>query len=117
MKLPNHRLAAVAAVFVATTTFTAFAGEKKSVDAMIESAKTPADHKALAAKFEQAASDATAQAEMHRKMGDSYKKTGGVAIAKWKLDEHCSALVAKYEALAKENSEMAKAHQQMAEQK
>jgi hypothetical protein len=91
------------------------AGEKMDMEKMISSAKTGADHEALAAEYETEATAAKAQAAEHRKMAESYKKLGGAAIEKLHLDEHCERLAKSYDkaameyALAKAEREMAKA--------
>ena len=84
------------------------------VDTMVSAATTPADHRALAARYAAEAADARAKAEMHRKMAASYRKTGGAAL-KAQLPEHCDALVNVYEGAAKEFEAMASAHREMAD--
>lgn len=53
------------------------AGEPVDIEKMILEAKTPADHEAIAAYYDQQAADARAKAAEHRKMGESYRKAGG----------------------------------------
>src|SRR5262250_2316003 len=92
------------------------AAEEMDIDKMIESAKTPADHEAIAAYYDHEAAAARAKAEEHRKMGEDYKKAGGALTHKTHFDEHCQSLVRIYEGAAKENAALAAAHRQMAKQ-
>jgi hypothetical protein len=82
----------------------------------IESAKTPADHEALAARYEQMAADARKQAERHRKMAAGY--AAGPAIAgkgtRVPLPQHCTNLVKHYEAEAAEYDALAAAERELA---
>ena len=86
-----------------------------SVEQMIESAKTKADHENLAKYYENAANNLKAQAEQHKKMSVSYR---AMSVGKGGLGgfvAHCEKLVAKYEALAADNEALAKLHHQFAE--
>ena len=83
---------------------------------MIERAKTPADHEAIAARYEKQAAEAKKEAEIHRKMEKSYSVGGGAggkgtATA---LPQHCAALAKHYDELAEEYTTLAKAHRDMA---
>ena len=84
------------------------------MEKMIMSAKSSADHEAIAAEYEAAAIAARAKAKEHLQMAEAYEKAGGVAIAKWHLDAHCKGLAASYEKAAKENESLAKAHRELA---
>ena len=81
---------------------------------MISSAKTPADHEAIAAYYDGEAKEARQKADEHRKMGEAYKKGGGALAGKTYFHEHCEALTRSYTAEAKENESLAAAHRQMA---
>ncbi len=81
----------------------------------IQSAKTKDDHEALAAHYEQAAKDAEAKVEEHKKLLNQYKqhsyqygKQGEMLI------EHCEAMISAYQKVATSNAEMAKMHHQLA---
>ena len=88
----------------------------------IENAKTPADHEAIAAYFDEQAKGARATAEMHRKMGATYKKesspppkSGGAAhLFHTQMGEHCDDLATKYEKVAKDYEAMAAEHRAQA---
>ena len=84
------------------------------MEKMIATAKSSAEHEALAKEFETEASAAKAKAVEHRKMAEGYKKIGGPLIEKWHLDQHCEALAKSYETGAKENEALAKAHRELA---
>ena len=90
------------------------AGEKMDMEKMISSAKTAADHEALAAEYETEAAAAKAEAAEHRKMAESYKKLGGAALEKLHLDQHCERLAKSYENAAMEYEALAKAEREMA---
>jgi hypothetical protein len=92
------------------------AGEDADLDKMISSAKTAADHEAIAAEYERQATAAKAKATMHVEMGESYKKAGGALIGKHHLDVHCDNLAKLYEKIAKEDEALAKAHEAMAKE-
>ena len=83
------------------------------MDTMIQSATTKADHEALATHYEQEAKALQAKAADHRRMGQAYAKSGGYAVAKGNLLQHCEALAATYERAASENMELAKQHRQL----
>ena len=87
--------------------------QQMDMEKMISSAKTAADHEALAAEYESEAAAARAKAAEHRKMAESYKTLGGAAIGKLHLDEHCERLVKSYEKAATESEAMA-SHREMA---
>jgi hypothetical protein len=83
------------------------------IEQMIVSAKTPADHEAIAAYYDQQAKEARDKAELHRKMGQDYKKAGGALAHKTHFHEHCEALTAGYERAAKDFAALAAAHREM----
>ena len=84
------------------------------IEQMIASAKTPADHEAIAAYYEGQAKEARQKAEEHRKMGAVYKKEGGAFLHKTHFDEHCAALIRNFTSEAKEYEALAAAHRQLA---
>jgi hypothetical protein len=100
------------AIFTPSTAL--FAGQDAELGRMIASAKTAADHEAIAAVYERMAAAAKAESEMHEKMGGEYKKVGGGLIEKQHLDEHCRSLAELYAKIARENEALAKAHREMA---
>jgi hypothetical protein len=84
--------------------------------AAVQSAKTRADHEALAEHYEQAAKDAEAKVEEHKKLLDRYKARSylyGKQASTFQT--HCEALIRSYEQVATANSQMAKLHRDMAE--
>ncbi|MFN8545207.1 MAG: hypothetical protein U0807_13520 [Candidatus Binatia bacterium] len=110
------RLATVAAAvaILSLPQVRAAAAEESSIEKRIETARTAADHEAIAGYYEREAKEAHAKAAEHRKMGVEYKKAGGAFAAKTHFHEHCEALVRSYESLAKENEALAAAHHEMA---
>ena len=93
----------------------AVAGEP--LDQMIESAKTKADHEAIATYYEDEAKAYQAKTEEHRKMSAAYRSMGtGKGTGTAAFVAHCNKLVTKYEELAKDNLELAKLHRQFEEE-
>ncbi len=84
------------------------------IDQMIASAKSPADHEAVAAHFDQLAADARKKAGTHTAMGRAYKQVGGAVIGKYHMDHHCEQLVKTATEEAKTYSEMAQEHRDLA---
>jgi hypothetical protein len=90
------------------------AAEEVDIDKMILNAKTPADHEAIAAYYDEQAATAKAKAATHRNMGEDYKKVGGALASKTHFHEHCESLVRSFESAAKDYAAMAAAHREMA---
>jgi hypothetical protein len=84
------------------------------IDQMIATAKTPADHEAIAKWYDDQAAEAQKKADEHKKMGEEYKKALGGVGSKTHFHEHCEALVKNYTAEAKEYRALAAAHREMA---
>ncbi len=85
------------------------------MSAAVQSAKTKADHEALAAHYEQATKEAEAKVEEHKKLLNQYKqhsyqygKQGPMLI------EHCEAMIGWYQKVADANTAMATLHHQLA---
>jgi len=88
------------------------AAEEKSIEQMINEAKTPADHEALAAFYDKQAQEAHQKHAEHQKMEEWYKKNP--ALNKSGFSFHCDRIAASYETTAKEYEELAKLHKEMA---
>lgn len=88
--------------------------EDAELDKMISTAKTAADHEAIAAEYERRATAAKADAARHVEMGGAYKKAGGALIEKQHADAHCDTLAHLYKTIAIENEALAKTHTAMA---
>ena len=85
------------------------------IDKMIASAKTAADHQAIADYYKQQAKEAQEQADVHKKMAQTYGMASiGMQATKTHFHRHCEALVRSYESAAKENNDLAKMHEDMA---
>jgi len=85
---------------------------------MIETAKTPADHKAIADHYKAEAAQAAAKAAEHEQMEAAYKKSGFGTVAKTPnapgTVEHCNNLAKSYKAMAEDLTALAKEHDAMA---
>lgn len=80
---------------------------------LVDMAKTPADHAALARYYRGKAAEERAEAERHQQMSKSYG--GGKMAQRQQMEGHCmkiseqnAATAAEYEALAKLHEEAAK---------
>jgi hypothetical protein len=83
----------------------------------VQSAKTAADHEALAKHYEEAAKEMRTKAEEHKKMlvqyqakKDLYRKQAQDLI------NHCQGLIRVYEQAAADNLSMAKSHREIADE-
>jgi hypothetical protein len=106
--------AALLAVLVGVPNFEARAADCGDLQAKISSAKTAADHEAIAACYDAMAKDAQAKADEHKSMAAAYRKSAGPAAGKFDLPQHCDSFVKTFSNEAKMYEEMAKAHRQMA---
>ena len=120
MRRINISLVAVLALFAAASLPTIRVAAQQAVvtddnlDQMITSAKTPAEHEAIAAFYEQEAKEAKKKAALHRNTADTYRK---LKISKpVGMAEMCDGIAAMWEKIAKDNSTLAKAHREMAKQ-
>jgi hypothetical protein len=83
----------------------------------IQSAKTKADHNALARHYETAARAMQAKAREQKRSVAEYQKHGYYYGRQTEdLEEHAQALVRVYEQAAEANLSMAESHRQMAEE-
>src|SRR5262245_19883781 len=115
MKTWKTLCAVVALLAISTLGYLPFgsAQEEKNIDQMISTAKTPADHEAIAAYYEKEAQEARQKEAQHKEFSKSYStipvlKTKGSAVA------HCDAIAKKYADIAKDNEALAKMHKEMA---
>jgi hypothetical protein len=88
---------------------------EQNLEQMISTAKSKADHEALAAHYETAAKQSMDLAERHKQMEKNYRvlETGSKGP---KFSVHCKNLAAKYREAAEENRQLADLHHQMATQ-
>ena len=83
-----------------------------NLDQMITSAKTPADHEAIAAFYDQEAAGAKSKAELHRKAAETYRK---LKISKpVYMAEMCDGIAAGFQKTATDAEKLAKMHREMA---
>lgn len=111
-------LAFIAVVFVACTTPPPHTPHTEEVKALLQSPKTPADHAAIAAHYEEDAKALRQKAEEHKKIlaeflkdPHDYPKT----YLSGNFENHCRRLIDLYTKGADESLEMAKLHRQIAE--
>jgi hypothetical protein len=84
-----------------------------NVSTSIASAKTAADHEAIAKYFEGQAAEARKSAEAHKAMLKSYERFG-TGKEQAKHATHCKDAIRSYENLAKDYDALAKDHMEMA---
>lgn len=86
----------------------------------VQSAKTAADHQALAQEYDRQAAAARASAAEHKKMAEAYKGVPAAASGKGSgvsaMPQHCEALVANYEKQAETLAAMAATERELAKQ-
>jgi hypothetical protein len=81
---------------------------------VVEMAKTPADHAALAKHYQAKAADARAEAAEHEAMAKSYG--GGKLAERVKMQDHCKKLSEQYNAVATQYDDLAKLEEAAAKQ-
>ena len=120
MRRVTISLVAVVLLFVAASLPGIRAGAQQAavtddnLNQMIASAKTPAEHEAIATFYEQQAADAKKKAELHRNTADTYRK---LKISKpVGMAEMCDGIAAMWDKIAADNSRLAEAHREMAKQ-
>lgn len=92
---------------------TGSAEDGKNIEQMITEAKSPADHEAIAAYYDQEAQAAHKKHEEHLQLKASYEKIPHLA-SKTALPGHCNTIAMDYQKTAKEYEALAKAHRDMA---
>ena len=98
-----------------TPAYRALAAQDMDIDKMIATAKTAADHQAIADYYKQEAKEAQQQADKHKKMAQDYGMASiGTQATKTHFHQHCEGLVRSYESAAKEYNDLAKMHEEMA---
>jgi hypothetical protein len=89
------------------------AADDSHIEKMIQTAKTAADHEAIAAEYDRLASEATAKAAEHKAMAARYRHAIGPG-SKSGFAEHCDGLVVIYNGAAKEYRALAAMHRAQA---
>jgi len=86
-----------------------------NMETAVQSAKTGADHAALADHYQQAAQDLLAKAEEHKKLLGQYKAQSYLYGKQGQsFQAHCEALIRSYKQASDANLEMAQLHRAMA---
>lgn len=87
------------------------------IDQMIATAKTAADHEAIANFYDQQAAQARAQIAQHAKMRKAYETSPSLRSAGpgfWRVGaKNCDVLERSYEDIAKQDDTLAKMHREM----
>ncbi len=91
-----------------------FGGADGSIEKMITSASTKADHEALARHFETEASALLAKVEEHKKMDAAYGTVDYGKGGAGALGQHCKNLESSYRTAATENEALARIHHELA---
>jgi hypothetical protein len=82
----------------------------ENMDQMIENAKTPADHEAIAKYYDQKAAQNDAELKMHQEQVKAYATNPRLST----MQMHCGRLIDLSKEQAKENRELAHDHRMMA---
>jgi len=98
--------ALAAALLVAPRRAVADTDSDSHEQAMVEAAKTPADHAALATHFREEASKARSRSQHHELMAKAYSGKQGFTAAR----PHCLRLAKTYEEAAVEYERLAELH-------
>jgi hypothetical protein len=102
------------AVMAASPTYT----QAADMAAQIQSAKTAADHEAIAKEYDAQAAAATQSAATHRKMAETYKgmaaTSGGKGAGISAMPQHCESLAKGFDAEADQYKAMAQTHRDVA---
>jgi hypothetical protein len=119
VKMKTRIVSAIAVVLAVGTlllapVYQARADEHSDIAKLITTAKTAADHQAIADHYSKMAAEAKEKAKEHEVMGAAYKQAGGAAIGKWHLDSHCETISKDAAAEAAQYEKLAEAHRQMA---
>ena len=81
----------------------------------VHTAKTPADHEALAKFFDEAAKQMQEKVQEHKKMYEQYQaESQYYGRQGLDMESMCRGLIHAYEQAAKENTDMATSHRKMA---
>ncbi len=81
----------------------------------VRTAKSAADHNALAQHYENGAKEMQAKADEHKKLLEEYEsKSYHYGKQAQELQAHCRGLIRYYEQAAKANEAMAQAHREIA---
>lgn len=91
------------------------AGGREHMERNIREAKTPADHQAIVAFYEQEAQTARELSANHLAMRDSYA-TIPVLQEKGRAVDHCNAIARKYQEMAQDYAGLAEMHRRLAAQ-
>ena len=92
-----------------------FAADPGVSSQQIAAAKTPAEHEAIAAAYEQEAARLEAKAQEHDAMARSYRSawSGSKGTNAAAMSAHCLKLATRYREAAEENRAMAAEHRKM----
>jgi len=99
----------VIAVMTGLPTMRAIA-EDTNIEQMIENAKTPADHEAIAKYYDQQAAKDDEQAQLHQQQVKAYATNPRLST----MQMHCSRLIDLSKEEAKQNRALAHDHRMMA---
>lgn len=111
MKNPLHRPMLVCALAAALASPLAALGGDLPMDQAIATAKTPADHEAIAARYDTEAAALDAKIKEHTSMANAYKAYGKSGHG---FEAHCDKLVTALAEARKQYGALGKMHKQMA---
>lgn len=101
------------ALIIAIALLQSCATQKPDILQMVADAKTPADHEAIAAYYQNQAAEAQLQATFHRELADTYRRYHNTY--KNMMLTHCEIMADDYEKIAAEDSALAQEHRRLAQ--
>lgn len=113
MNMHKHLLAVLATVVALGLSTPTFATDVVTEE-QIASARTPADHQAIAKAYEAEATVAESTAQGHDKMAQTYKIGGAPKGSSAPMASHCERLAESYRAAATEYRALASEHRKLA---
>lgn len=112
-------VAAVVLLVAAPHILSAQTADQLPLPAAVAAAKTPADHEALAKRYDDLAAGAKASAATHRELAASYQKLSPSTISKYhseSMTKHCDSLAKDDEQRASDFAGLAAGHRDLAKQ-
>jgi hypothetical protein len=113
MNMHKYLLAALATLVALGLSTQTFAADVVT-EAQIASARTPADHEAIAQAYEAEAAVAESTAQGHDKMAQTYRIGGAPKGSSAAMASHCDRLATSYRTAATEYRALASEHRKLA---
>jgi endonuclease III len=104
-------------LFIGCGVFASCAISPRDMTAAVQSARTPADHQALAGAYQDESKEMEMKADLHKKLLAQYIAASGLNSREaHNLIDHCDWLIRIYQQAAERNASMAASHHRLAAQ-